>query len=55
MKGAHADACLAEQDFGDANDVPMQWDKNHNFTQLHQEHAEPSNAHNTEKRCKRTL
>ena len=55
MKGFHYDAYLAEQDFDDVNDAPTRWDRNHDFSQLHQECMEPLNIQDAETRCKRTL
>ena len=42
-EGVHNDACLAEQDFDNGNDAHSSWDRNHDFTQSHQECMEPLN------------
>ena len=55
MEGINNDACLAEQDFDDVSDVSKRWDRNHDFSQLQQEHVEPLNMQDVETRCKRTL
>ena len=55
MEGVRDDACMAEQDFDDAEDAQMRWDKNHDFSKLQQEHVEPLNIQDAETRCKRML
>ena len=55
MEGVYDDACVAEQDFDDANDAQMRWDNNHDFTQLQQECMEPLNVQDIETRCELML
>ena len=55
MEGAHNDACVAEQDFDDAEETQVRWDRNHDFSQLQQECMEPLNTQDIETRHKRML
>ena len=48
MEGTIAN-CVAEQDFDGVSEVKTRWDKNHDFTQSHQEHVNPLYAHNRNK------
>ena len=58
MEGVHNAAvanCVAEQDFDDANDVPTRWDRNHNFSQSHQDGVDPLNAQGADEKHKERL
>ena len=41
VEGVRNDTCATDQDFDDANDVPLIWDASNDFSQLHQECVEP--------------
>ena len=46
---------VAKQDFDDASEVQMHWDKNHDSTQLYQECMTPLNFHDVEIKSKQFL
>ena len=55
---AHRNAvtnCFAEQDFDEESDDQVRWDRNHDFSQLHQERVEPLKMQEVELKCKNTL
>ena len=58
MEGAHSTTisnCVAVQDFDDANEDQIKWNRSHDFSQLHQENFELISASDTEEKCESAL